>query len=406
MKAGILALTLALAAGCVGTPAPSPSPSPATRPVVPLEVLATLDLGGAPYNLATAGELVIASLAPSAGALAPGMGLAIVDARDPTAPALLATMTFPGGGVEAVAISDDARWAFVGTEFSGAVGVFVVDLSDPSSPQQRGFTPIPPDGPHNVRFARIGEQAYVIASISHVSAAGTIGLAPQDSSPTHDLRVDIFRFDGAEAMQPMPLVASYQAEGTSGLPQDTPIIHDAVVQKHPITGQDVMYVAYWDRGVRLVDVSDPTAPSEIGAMEDMAPADFFIIHTVKAHPTLIEGRHYTVATSQCAYAGDSVCYLRVLDTTDPTRPTQVATWTLPDEEHGPDITSEIFDLANGTIVVPWLSAGVWALDVAQPTMPRATGHDLDVGAANAVVLRGDTAWVADIANGLRVLRLP
>lgn len=400
MNARLLVPVLLLA-GCLGEP-PAETPASPTAPQV-LEELALLPLPAAPYNLALAGDMLALSLATPAGtgSLGPGMGVAFVDVADPAAPALLSTMTFPAGGVEAIAISDDAKWAFVGTEFTGSVGVYTIDLSAPASPRIAGFTPIPPEGPHNVRFARIGEQAYLLASISHVSTVGV----QQDTSLTHDLRVDIFRFD-AGAPTPLTLVSSYQAEGTQGLPTDTPIVHDAVVQKHPITGKDVMYVAYWDRGVRLVDVSDPAAPAEIGAMEDKAPADFFIIHTVKPHPTLIDGRHYTVATSQCAYAGDSVCYLRVIDTTDPTKPTQVATWTLPDEAHGSDITSEIFDLANGTIVVPWLSEGVWALDLATPTAPRHSGMQLEVGAPNAVVMRGDVAFVADIADGLRVLRIP
>lgn len=401
-RALLLALVLA---GCASAP-PAPEAERAPEPRA-LDEIAHLPLPAAPYNLAIAGDLLAVSLATPAGtgSLGPGMGLALVDVKDPAAPALVGSLTFPGGGVEAVALSDDAKWAFVGTEFTGSVGIYTVDVSTPSAPRMVAFTPVPPEGPHNVRFARIGDAAYLVSSISHVSTAGSLGLAQQDSSPTHDLRVDIYRFD-AGAPDPLTLVSSYQAEGTQGMPQDTPIVHDAVVQRHPLAGKDVMYVAYWDRGVRLVDVSDPAMPVELGAMEDMAPADFLIIHTVKPHPTLIGGRHYTVATSQCAYAGESVCYLRVLDTTDPARPTQVATWTLPDEEHGPDITSEIFDVSNGTVVVPWLSAGVWALDITQPQAPRHTGMALDMGAPNAVVLRGDIAFVADIADGLRVLRLP
>ena len=33
--------------------------------------------------------------------------------------------------------------------------------------------------------------------------------------------------------------------------------HDNVVSKHPITGQVLLYIAYWDAGLRIVDVSDP-----------------------------------------------------------------------------------------------------------------------------------------------------
>ena len=33
--------------------------------------------------------------------------------------------------------------------------------------------------------------------------------------------------------------------------------HDNVFHVHPITGQKLLYISYWDAGLRIVDVSNP-----------------------------------------------------------------------------------------------------------------------------------------------------
>lgn len=373
------------------------------------------------FNLGVAKDLLVASLgtfAPAGGALAPPMGLLVVDVKDPTKPVALSVTEFPGGGVESVAITDDARFAFLGTEFSGSVGIWTVDLQNPRSPRVVGFTPQATEGPHNIRFGTIGNRQFVFASVAHVATGLSAAGLGQDPLPLIDLRVDIFEFTPAQPNMPMRLVSSYRAQDTLGTRGGIDIVHDAVLQVHPITGAPILYVAHWDRGVRLVDLSRPEAPREIGRYVDPAPTDFLIIHTVKPHPTLIEGRHYTVATSQCSYAPQSVCYVRILDATDPAQPIQVGTWTLPDEVHGGGYTTEIFDLADGKVYVPWSHAGVWVLDInstAKAAAPVAlgyyfvsssttTGTGARVPNSNAIVLKDGLAVLADIATGLHTLR--
>jgi hypothetical protein len=372
------------------------------------------------YNLAIGTDLLVASLAPIVGgALAPGLTLYVMDISQPERPVGLYRFGVLGGGVEAVAITPDDRFAFLGAEFSGAVGIWTIDLADPANPRPAGFTPLLLEGPHNVRYTEVDGQPLVLASVSHVSTAPTAAGLPQDSNPVHDLRVDILAFDPDAPGLPMELVSSYAAPGTAGLPSGTPIVHDAVAQRHPITNQTIMYVAHWDEGVRLVDISDPADPVELGAYTDPAPTSFLTIHTVKPHPTLIDGRHITVATAQCAYTPDAPCHVRILDTTDPTRPTQVGTWTLPEEVHGNVYTTEIFDLADGYLVQPWGHAGLWVLDLACAgclVEPRIAGYDFfghvesDVAGnspfANAAIIRDGLAYVANVPTGIHVVGLP
>lgn len=387
--------------------------------------VATTDAGAVPaqgvYNLALGTDLLVASLASvtGGGALAPGLTLLLVDVSEPEAPRALSRHPVPGGGVEAIAITPDDQFAFLGAEFSGATGIWTLDLSDPSSPTYAGFTPVLTEGPHNVRYAKVGDQELLLASISHVATPLNAAGLPQDSNPVQDLRVDVFEFDRSSPQQPMRLLSSYAAPGTEGMPQDTPIVHDAVVQVHPVTGQAIMYVAHWDYGVRLVDLSDPANPTELGSYAEPEPTTFLTTHTVKPHPTLIGGRHVTVATAQCAYTPDAPCYVRVLDTTDPAKPVQVGTWTLPEAVHGNAYTTEIFDLADGRVVVPWGHGGVWLLDLscegclAEPQVegyhflgdaPRALAGNFPF--ANAAQLHGSVAYIANVPSGIEVLRLP
>ncbi len=43
--------------------------------------------------------------------------------------------------------------------------------------------------------------------------------------------------------------------------------HDLTLLKHPDTGRTLLYVAYWDSGLRIVDVTDPAHPTEIGSVD-------------------------------------------------------------------------------------------------------------------------------------------
>ena len=50
--------------------------------------------------------------------------------------------------------------------------------------------------------------------------------------------------------------------------------HDLFVQPHPDTGKVLAYVAYWDAGLRIYDVTNALAPIEIGVFDvDPAPGD-------------------------------------------------------------------------------------------------------------------------------------
>jgi hypothetical protein len=367
------------------------------------------------------GVLAAALATPTSGAaggeLPPGMTLLLANVTDPAHPTDVRTVTEPGGGIEAATLSDDGRYAFVGTEFSGTVGIWAYDAR---STQLLSFTPLPTEGAHMLRYGVISGKAYVFAAIAHVQTALNVLGAPQDPLPVGPhLRVDTYLFDPA-SRQPMPLMSSWAPADTHGIAGGDAIVHDAVLQTHPITRQPLLYVSNWDRGVRILDMTDPAHPRQVGEFVDPGPEQLLTIHTTWPMPVLLGGRHYTVTTPQCAYSPEKDCPLRVLDTTDPAQPRLVGKWLLPDDVKGDIYTPENFAVdARGRILVPWMHAGLWLLDVnatGTPEKPAVLGYYFEArqdklgGNApddRAADFIGDAyAAVADLAGGIDVVKLP
>ncbi len=102
--------------------------------------------------------------------------------------------------------------------------------------------------------------------------------------------------------------------------------HEGFVQRHPRSGRVLDYVSYWDSGLRIVDVTDPANPVEVGAFD----YDRFTNGLTSAH--------YAAATptADWVYLEDEIGYLQtggvhVLDTsacdgTSYCTPTLVGEW--------------------------------------------------------------------------------
>lgn len=67
------------------------------------------------------------------------------------------------------------------------------------------------------------------------------------------------------------------SEGIGCLPSDADcqqfaFAHEGFVQRHPESGRVLDYVSYWDGGLRIVDVTNPSAPVEVGAFDYPGPS--------------------------------------------------------------------------------------------------------------------------------------
>lgn len=213
-------------------------------------------------------------------------------------------------------------------------------------------------------------------------------------------------------------------------------VHDMMVYDDPIVGKTVMLAAYWDLGVRVVDVSNPKQPMEIGAWDDFN-GDLGDIHTVGVD--VIDGRRYIAAGTENgaiidpagSASGYSVGYVYLLDATNFADIITLGKWLNPGKDASGRESVGVYSMHNlqflhGRIYAAHYHAGVWLIDAEGyvkaaradpartalkndniPTLgfyftssPGGTGLTPNVW---DVVLKDGYLYASDIGNGLHVL---
>ena len=135
------------------------------------------------------------------------------------------------------------------------------------------------------------------------------------------------------------------------------------------------YVADGAAGLRVLDVNDPVAVTELGAFD-----------TIDAQSVTIDGT--------TAYVADGAAGVRVLDVSDPAAITELGAFDTTD--------AQSVTLDGTTVYVSDGAGGVRVLDVSDPVAVTELGV-FDTTDAQSVTLDGTTAYVADGADGVRVL---
>jgi len=137
------------------------------------------------------------------------------------------------------------------------------------------------------------------------------------------------------------------------------------------------YVADYDKGLRVIDISDPAHPYEVGFYDT-------------------PGQAWGVAVSgSYAYVADGNWGLRVIDVSDPAHPTDVGFTYTPSVACGVAV--------SGTYAYVADENGLGVIDVSDPAHPAEVGFYDTPGYAYDVAVSGTYAYVADGASGLRVI---
>jgi hypothetical protein len=191
-------------------------------------------------------------------------------------------------------LSDDGDYAFIGTqalvpvdggsngkmnisdarsrpETSG--GVVAVDISDPGRPRTVDVLDSPfSTGVHNLFHHRIDGTDYVFAckDLGFLSVDSGLYIARFDRDPGKLTLVNRWTADGNTV------------RGGIGAQHGLSYVHDVEVQDDPRNGRPTAYVADWDRGLRVLDVSDPTNVKHIGQF------DMFQSHFATPFPDVVE----------------------------------------------------------------------------------------------------------------------
>jgi hypothetical protein len=329
-----------------------------------------------------------------------------------TAPAPLATLRLPGA--KEVVVSTDGRYAFVAV----TNGFAVVDLADPAAPEvvfeDHALLAGREDGPlTGVYDCKLdGDLLAVCGPADRIQPL--MGVIVYDvSDPTAPERLSVHETDfinhnchidegilylcGID-WQENPLVTVDAETGEElgrwsileaepGWTETSP----GLWPLHDVWTQDgVAYLAYWDAGTWMVDVSDPAAPELIGKVRGPGPAEFRDMPSDEARRASREppgNDHFAmpnddgtmVAISVEAWdidpqdpqAGPGAVHL--YDVSDPASPAEVAVIEAPESPNeafdGVWTTSHNFEWRGDRLYTSWYRGGVRVYDVSDPANP-------------------------------------
>lgn len=338
----------------------------------------------------------------------PQGGLVIFDVQGANinAPQFTGFLALDPGFEPDIEVTDDGRFAFWETQRAGVPalpdptspqgslprGIHVVDVADKTAPRWVSYTPIETDGPHSISYANIGGEDYVFASIYSWQYVGT-SVTPVYLAPPGIQRLSIYRLeDDGSLSEVSTYVDPDAAEPNPVTPAGGKMPHDVSIAVHPITNRTYAYIAYWDLGVVIVDVTDPANPTKVGTANDFGAAASREIHMARQAEALIDGKVIVVAEPEIGQQ-ETTGYMSIIDVTDPTAPQFVSNWKIPGDAdsanggRGP----HYFDLRDGRVALASYSAGFWVFDIhdaANLLNPRTVGYSFSQGSAF-------DAWWAD-----------
>lgn len=289
-------------------------------------------------------------------------GFYVVDVTDAAKPVAVSYTPMPGF-IADVKASESGDYVFLGIQLAGFTGVQAWNVAVKERPFLAG--------------------AFPMQSGCHMLAvhAGHLYCAPNDAT------VRIFQIVETPAAVALVPVGVYAPKGAPLTPLSVDresageeFTHDMTVQDDPLTGEPVMFVSFWEYGVRVVDVKDPASPVEVGAWTGVGAESTYEgnIHTTMA--MLVEGRRVVVTVPEYA----TVPSLTFLDATDYGNMSALGVWAPKRaEDFGEDdpkrFSTHNFQLVGGKAYMAMYHGGIWVLDASTleaVAQPRALGYYL------------------------------
>jgi hypothetical protein len=274
----------------------------------------------------------------------------------------------------------DGRYAFLSDDEVGSEepvagtgpatgGIYVFDVSDPGSPERVTYEGVGPTrGPHMIHVHETDGGEVLVAS-----AAGR-------SVVLHTWDADSGSLEEVGRYAPGQLAQDRDPNQVGPLYNPQGWLHDMIIEEGP-DGERLMYVAAWDAGLRVVDVSDPSSPEEVGHWADFSDGEAGNLHTVATE--WIGDRRVTVGAVEVGFGvvggtlyaqGEETSVTYVWDTTDPANPELLGRWTNPrdptsgrDLVPGEEVTStHNLQLEDGRLYQAHYDLGVWVVDLSTP----------------------------------------
>ena len=295
------------------------------------------------------------------------VGTSILDVSDPRHPELLAQITTPPGThshkvqvVGDVLVVNHERNLLERDATSWSAGIAIYDVSDPARPQQISFLPTPGKGVHRMTY---WAEPYIFITGSDNGYTDQLLIIADLSDPSAPTEVGRWHLPGMH---------SAAGEIPDWAPGRVMKLHHALVRG------DRAYAGWWDGGLVILDVSDVRSPHLVSRLE--FPAELSrATHTALPLPE----RDLLVVTDECVVAGpgraDVEQRIRLVDISDETAPAVVGQFPLLDPAFhdgpgrcGPHNLHEMRPgtfRSSRTVHATYFNAGLRVFDVDDPTNP-------------------------------------
>lgn len=354
-------------------------------------------------------------------------GLWIVDVSIPASPRIVGSA---GVYMEAMGVAVAGSHAYIADAW--AAGLRIFDISDPANPQHTGCvwtagglrrmdlnrnlayltdesgSLIRVDVSNPSRPVRAGEFETLGGALD-VSVSGSYAYVAEGKAGMEILRIGLFGLESVGSIDTPGYAAAISLVGSHAYLADGDSLRVVDVSdpanprelssydfEHPykyssgtLAPEDLLvvgshaYYAATGKGLRVIDVSDPSRLREVGA-----------------YHTLEDVRSVAVSAGH-AYLADIDAGLKVVDISDPSRPQVIAaveteTWTRSVHLSGSyAYVLDGLDNQEGRIKI---------LDISDPSAPMEVGSIEPVGSNFGIVqVSGSYAFLADESRGLRVL---
>ncbi|MEZ4367518.1 MAG: hypothetical protein R2939_14765 [Kofleriaceae bacterium] len=212
----------------------------------------------------------------------------IVDVTDPTAPVVLGSIDVSGRDPYAhtvqIGTRDDVPYLYLG----GQADIPVYALTTPTSPSYVASVPLTMPGTHDLTVEgttlHVNNEYYGFVTLDATDLAAPVELARASGGYyDHASAVGVaggrrLIIEGGEGLEPDgtgtrmrifdgdPASASYRAELGQYATRAHTGIHNMILR------DGFAYVAYYQDGLRIVDLADPTAPVEVAHFNSWDPA--------------------------------------------------------------------------------------------------------------------------------------
>lgn len=309
-------------------------------------------------------------------------GFVIADIADPKNVTAIGSYFMAGNSVQEVRVTPDGRYALMNVQaipganqvldLGGAAGCTVCmhlfDVSDRTAPVWLDALPVDLMGTHNMHVHEIDGTTYVFyvgqpLSYEHPSniPGNYVGIAEIVTLPS----------GGAKLVK----VGEWRDPSVSAIDAGRSFPHDVMVYEHPVTGQHIGYLSYWDGGAVTVDFSDPVTPQTLDVNREYGPSGALAVHWFAPEGQVrADGRLIAWSAPEIGDLSTDAGAIRAYDVTDPADILFLGAWMVPDTWiPGKYVFSghtTVDDQERGLLAVSHYHAGVWVLDLTEPETPR------------------------------------